>query len=121
MDSSVLLAIAFEEPGWQAIAARVESFDVLYGCDLLEAEIRSAHRREGIPFESAAISEVELVLLPRSLRSEFKRVLEVGFVRGADCVHLATALSLSPNPRELTFLTLDNRQRDVATALGFET
>ena len=67
------------------------------------------------------LAEFEVVLATRSLRQEFKRVLEAGYVRGADCFHLATALSLTSDPAELTFLTLDNRQRDVAAALGFAT
>lgn len=32
---------------------------------------------------------------------------------------LATALYLAPDPSELTFLTLDQRQQRVAAALGF--
>lgn len=48
-------------------------------------------------------------------------MLAAGLVRGADCFHLAVALSLVANPRDLTFLTLDKRQRDVAAALGFQT
>lgn len=63
--------------------------------------------------------QIELIMPARSLRPEFTAVLATGYVRGADCFHLAVALSLSPDPRELTFLTLDKRQRDVAKALGF--
>jgi predicted nucleic acid-binding protein len=116
-----MLALAFKEAGWDDVAARLKSFEILYVCALLEAELRSAHRREGVPVEEAFLAELEVVLATRSLREEFKRVLEAGYVRGADCFHLATALSLTSNPAELTFLTLDKRQRDVAAALGFAT
>ena len=117
----MLLAIAFEEPGWEAVAARFERFHSAFACDLVEAELRSALRREDKPFDSAMLRQLELIVPARSLRSEFTAVLAAGYVRGADCFHLAVALSLSPDPRELTFLTLDKRQREVAQALGFET
>jgi hypothetical protein len=44
-----------------------------------------------------------------------------GYLRGADCWHLATALYLAPNPSDLTFLTLDDTQRKIAKTLGFRT
>jgi hypothetical protein len=46
-------------------------------------------------------------------------VLDAGYLRGADCWHVATALYVSPEPSRLSFLTLDERQRDVARTLGF--
>lgn len=48
-------------------------------------------------------------------------MLEQGYVRGADCWHLATALHLAGEPGRVVFLTLDRRQRDVALRLGFPT
>ena len=39
---------------------------------------------------------------------------------GADLWHLAAAIHVTPEPGDLTFLTLDRRQREVAAALGFE-
>jgi hypothetical protein len=55
----------------------------------------------------------------RPLAREIERVAGVGYLRGADLWHLANALFLAPEPRELTFLTLDKRQREVAVELGF--
>lgn len=49
-----------------------------------------------------------------------KRVLGTGYVRGADCWHLATAIYLAGDPAKLTFLTLDDQQRTVAESLGFQ-
>jgi hypothetical protein len=46
-------------------------------------------------------------------------LLDAGYVRGADCWHLATALYLAPDAGDLVFLTLDLRQRAVAKTLGF--
>ena len=67
------------------------------------------------------LDELEFVIPTRSLGAEIIRVLDAGYVRGADCWHLATALYLAPDPGELTFVTLDVRQREVAKALGFAT
>ena len=47
-------------------------------------------------------------------------VLGAGYVCGADCWHLATALYLAGDrPGELSFVTLDHQQRAVAAELGF--
>jgi hypothetical protein len=51
----------------------------------------------------------------------YDRIAAVGYVPGADLWHLANALFVSPSGSEMTFLTLDNRQREVASALGFST
>ncbi len=64
---------------------------------------------------------VTWVSTDRPLSAGIIRVLDVGYVRGAECWHLATALHLADDPAQLTFLTLDPRQREVATALGFAT
>jgi hypothetical protein len=50
---------------------------------------------------------------------EIDRVLAEGYVRGADLWHLACAVYVSGNPEELAFVSLDQRQREVAKALGF--
>lgn len=117
----MLLSLSFEEPGWEAIAAHLDGFRSVFACDLVEAELRSAHRREGRILRDGFLDQIEFVFPDRTLRPEFERVLVAGYVRGADCFHLAVALSLVENPRDLTFLTLDKRQREVAAALGFET
>lgn len=51
--------------------------------------------------------------------AEIARVPAAGYVRGADCWRLAAALYVAPEPGELSFVTLDARQREVAAALGF--
>jgi len=40
-------------------------------------------------------------------------------VKGAHLWHLACALFLAPEPKDLAFLTLDKRQEAVARKLGF--
>ena len=46
--------------------------------------------------------------------------LRIGYLRGADLWHIATALYMFDEPSDITFLTLDRRQGDVAAALGFQ-
>ena len=49
-------------------------------------------------------------------------LLAVAYLRGADLWHIATALYVKDTVvGEMTFVTLDNRQRAVAANLGFAT
>jgi hypothetical protein len=50
---------------------------------------------------------------------ELERIAVEGYVKGADLWHLACALFLAPQPKDLAFLTLDKRQEAVARKLGF--
>lgn len=119
VDSSVLLAIALNEPGMAAVEHRLRSYTPLFSNDLIDAEVLAAFRRDGRELAVETLAPLRRVVVTRSLRPEIERVLAAGYVRGADCLHLATALYLTPDPAELTFLTLDERQRAVAVALGF--
>ena len=76
---------------------------------------------EGITLQEDLLSEIQWIEPNRALTAEITRVLTAGYVRGADCWHLASALFLAPNPTGFTFLTRDVRQREVAQTLGFET
>ena len=70
-------------------------------------------------FVAGAIATVSWLIPDRPLTDEIERVLEAGYVRGADCWHLASALYLSPEPSSMAFLTLDDPQKKVAKRLGF--
>lgn len=96
-------------------------FESLQASDLIVAELWSAFKRERRETDPSLIAPLHVVIPGRSLDAEISRVLDAGYVRGADCWHLATALYLAPDPSELTFITLDARQREVAVALGFAT
>lgn len=120
IDSSCLVAIAFGEPGSSRLATRIRSFTTIAAHALLEAEVRSACTREDVPVPKAELDTIAWVEPGRTLSPEIDRVLSHGYLRGADCWHLAIALFLSPDPRQLTFLTLDNRQRGVARKMGFK-
>lgn len=120
IDTSVVVAIRFNQPGAERFREAVLRFQ-LCAAPLLEAEWRSAHRREQVEPNLAELALIQWITPNRALSPELERVCAVGPVRGADAWHLATALFLAPDPSELTFLTLDDRQRAVAEALGFPT
>jgi hypothetical protein len=96
-------------------------FDAIFSANLLEAEVRATFRREGESFDRGQLKAIGWILPDRPLSDEIDKVLESEYVRGADRWHLATALYLSPNPNALTFLTLDERQKAAARAMGFVT
>jgi predicted nucleic acid-binding protein len=120
VDSSVLVAIAFEEPGAQDLRSRLAAFDELLASSLLEAELASALAREETDAVATHLLEPLHFLLPqRRLSAEIESSVRAGVLRGADLLHVATALFAAPKA-ELVFLTLDSKQREVAVRLGFE-
>lgn len=96
-------------------------FSTLLSSNLLEAELRSALSRERLTLDRTLLSGVEWVLPDRPLTPEYVAVLAAGHLRGADLWHIAAAIFVADELGSLTFLTLDQRQRAVAEALGFET
>lgn len=122
VDTSCLVAIAFDEAGAARTAARLRSFDRLFSSNLLEAELRSALKREGVEgHPGQLVSWLTWIYPNRSLAAEFDRITPLGHLKGADLWHVANALFVAPDAHDLTFLTLDRRQREVATRLGFAT
>ena len=119
LDTSCLVAVAFGEPGHEALTAQLDRLDQLFSSNLLEAELRAVLRREGVEEGESLMDGLSWVLPDRPLTPEIEAVLGAGSVRGAVAWHLACALYLSPDPGELEFLTLDRRQATVARALGF--
>lgn len=119
LDTSWLVAIAFGERGAAARRRQLEKFDETVSSNLLEAELGQTFARERIDLPSNFLSTISWVVPDRPLSPEIARVLEAGYVRGADCWHLATALYLADEPGTISFLTLDGRQKNVAAELGF--
>ena len=119
VDTSALVAIAFNEPDSVAVARRLKKFSRLLSSNLLEAEMRTAFTREGREFDEKYLLGLDWVLPDRPLSNEFRTVLEAGYVRGADLWHLATALYMAREPEQVSFVTLDNRRQTVAGTLGF--
>jgi predicted nucleic acid-binding protein len=119
VDTSCLVAIAFGEAGGHELARRIESMDHVFASNLLEAELRAAFVRERVPADHPLLGRITWVLPDRPLGREIGGVLAAGYLRGADLWHLASALFLAGNPRDLPFITLDERQEVVARRLGF--
>lgn len=120
VDTSCLVAIAFDEPGARRLASRLRRFDRLLASNLLEAELRAALVRERVePQVEDILSWVTWIFPNRPLTEEFQRVIASGYLWGADLWHLAHALYVSPVPKEMSFLTLDARQKKIAANLGF--
>jgi len=119
VDTSCLVAVAFDESGSRRIAERLSSFEVVLSSTLLEAELRSAVAREGVQGADRLLSAISWILPTRRLTPEIDRVLGVGYARGADLQHLACALYVAEAPRDLPFLTLDTVQGELASTLGF--
>jgi predicted nucleic acid-binding protein len=119
VDTSCLVAVTFGETGGSALTRRLKTFDELVSANLLEAELRAVFVRERIPADSDLPFSISWILPDRALSDEIARVLAAGYVRGADCWHLATALYLAQEPEAISFVTVDERQATVARALGF--
>ena len=86
----------------------------------LKARAPAADAAEGVSgFANGFDARPWLSRLDPASAQLFCAVFEAGYLRGADAWHLATALYLTPDPGELTFLTLDERQGDIASKLGF--
>jgi predicted nucleic acid-binding protein len=119
VDTSCFVAIALAEAGAAAVTRRLASFDTLHSSNLLEAELFSVLHRGQVTPDSRALDRIAWINPDRPLHEEINRVLTAGYVRGADCWHLASALYLAKEPREIAFITLDARQRSVARKLGF--
>jgi predicted nucleic acid-binding protein len=121
VDTSCLVAIALGERGAAAVAARLKRFEELFASNLLEAELRATVTREGVAIDPDVLTWLDWVFPDRPLTQEISRVLAAGYLRGADAWHLACAVHMTQSPAEVTFLTLDRRQRAVARRLGFRT
>ncbi|RME21444.1 MAG: PIN domain-containing protein [Deltaproteobacteria bacterium] len=120
VDTSYLVALAFQERGWQSLRNRLRRMDQVFSSTLLEAEFLSVANREGVTDRALDfLAPISWVVPDRRLTKEILRVLEHGHARGADLHHLATALYLFPSPRGVKFLTLDKAQAALARALGF--
>jgi hypothetical protein len=119
VDTSCLAAIAFGEPSAARVRRSLLIYDELFASNLLEAELRSALRREKVTSDpDDLISGVSWVYPDRPLTAEITMILEAGYVRGADLWHLAVALFLDPT-REIDFLSLDIQQLEISRRIGF--
>lgn len=120
VDASAIVALAFGEDGAAALVERLAGHSRLVSSNLLEAELRAACRREGQPLPAHLLDRIGWIHADRPLSAEMKAALVVGHLRGADLWHVATALYAAPEPRAVSFVTMDRRQARVAAGLGFQ-
>lgn len=121
IDTSWLIRTNFEDPGGHH-QKRLRKCDAIFSSELLIAELLAFGRREGIAVDllTPQLKAITFVLPDRSLRPEIEKVAGAGDVRGADLWHLACACYLTPGTDALEFLTVDQRQKEVAALLGFK-
>ena len=122
LDSSVLVALLFEETLPKRYDRWLDFKGSYYSSYLLEAEIYASAAREGFSLEKAGefIERVSLIIPEGSLKKEYLRIFGMGYCRGADACHLATALYLDPTAENLVFLTADEKQANMARKIGFQ-
>jgi predicted nucleic acid-binding protein len=119
VDTSCLAAIAFGEAGAAGARRAILAYDELFSSNLLEAELRSALSREKVTADPGdLLSGISWVYPDRPLTAEISRILDAGYLRGADLWHLAVALFVDQNC-EIDFLTLDVQQLEVSHRVGF--
>ena len=121
VDASGMVAVAFNESRGPEFERRLGEFTRRVSSNFLEAAVRAAfaNPERGKEFNPAILSGIEWIYPTRPLTPEIEAVLAIRYLRGGDLWHIAVALYFYPDPTEITFLTLDNRQREVASALGF--
>lgn len=119
VDSSVVVAIEFAEPGANEVAGWLTDFERIVSSPLLEAEVRSALAREQRLARESLFSSLSWVTPQAELSEEIGLALSVGYLRGADLWHVACALYAADAPGEQWFATLDQSQAAVAGGLGF--
>lgn len=123
IDSSILVGILFNEKNSLKWQRHLKSREEVVSSFLAEAELFSAAAREKADLKLAEelLQFVSFVQPDRSLKKEYQKIFSLGYVRGADACHLATALYLDPEAKVIEFLTADSRQRQIAKELGFHT
>lgn len=120
IDTSAMAAVAFEEPTAPFVAQRLAGFPRWISSNLLEAELRAAYARERRDYDANLTFNIAWISPDGPLAAEMAAALQVGYLRGADLWHIATALYAAQTLRTpLAFMTLDGAQQKVAAGLGF--
>ena len=120
VDTSALVAVAFDDRSGSAIAGRLDACSRLLASNLLEAELRAVFACERLDFATNLVAGIDWVLPDRPLAPEMAAVLESGNLHGPDLWHVAMALYAAPEPGQIAFVTRDERQQAAAAELGFQ-
>ncbi|MBN2340395.1 MAG: hypothetical protein JXX29_24300 [Deltaproteobacteria bacterium] len=122
IDTSVLVAMAFDDAGGAFIGRSVKTFDRLYSSNLLEAEFFSAAKKENLLDQAKSfIKPVRFVYPDTNLTAYHEQVLAVDYIEGGALQHLSCALYLFPRTEDVFFLSLHPAQTALAAKLGFQT
>jgi predicted nucleic acid-binding protein len=121
LDTSLLIRLKFETPAKKEIR-KVQQYEALFSSELLYAEAMAFGCREKLDtsYILKAIEGISWILPDRSIAEEIQEVISCGYIRGADLWHLACARYFSPDPAQISFLTRDASQREIAAELGFD-
>lgn len=122
VDSSVVIALIFDEPEAKKFQKDLANYKIIFSSNILEAEVYSACRREGRAFAAAKefIDNVSLYFSDRSYEPEYQTIARLGYLRGADALHLATAMDFDPGCKKTVFFTADEQQKKLAQLIGFK-
>lgn len=122
LDTSYLIAVLFEESGYEKLAEKLASFDRLISSNLLEAELISTFIREDFDLHELKkiTNGISWVLPTRALSQEFEMLLPHNYLKGADLWHVACALHIKTRIEDLVFLTLDKKQQEMTRRVGFK-
>ena len=120
VDTSVIACLLFGEAAAGTVRATLAQFERRYASNFLAAELAAAATRVRVPATQVApfLGAVSWLLPNRDLQPEIDEVLDAGALRGGDLWHVACALFLDRLRVPVTFVTLDERQRAVAAAVG---
>lgn len=122
IDTSVLVAMAFDDAGGSFIGRFVKTFDRLYSSHLLEAEFFSAASKENrLKDARAFIKPIRFIYPDTNLTRYHEQVLKAGNIDGSALHHLSCALYLFLRPEDAFFLSLHAPQSNLAARLGFQT
>jgi hypothetical protein len=117
------VALLLGHPRAEALRTRLIKSDEVLSSAFAAAELLAALHHEQVPLSEGnrMLDGISLVFSGRSLQRECEAVLEHGYLRGADLWHVASALAVAGDSgaREITFYTLDERQRGLARKVGF--
>lgn len=122
VDTSVIVFLLLEAKPEDKLYNLLKEYRYLVSSNLMEAELYSVAKRERIDlqFPRKIIRTVTVLHPTKSLTDECERVVNVGYLRGADLYHVAVALACySSIVSQVDFITLDLSQRAIAKALGF--
>ena len=125
LDTSAWIAWKFKQAGSDIFKKIALDSDTVISCPLFVSEYVSFLKRNEILSQTRYEEELDFIrwIFPAvPLFKEYSQCGKLGFLRGADLYHIATALWFAQDrPSELIFLTCDLKQKEAAKKLGFKT